>query len=593
VQTFTQPNKKVLIMKLNRSLIAFFLSILVTIGYASIAWASLWDFVYPPSLVEGKNQIPTNVARASRGKKGLVVGTTGAEAQRIGGEILRKGGNAVDAAVATAMGQIVLAAGSWVSFAGTTNIMIYDQKTHKVFNLNGDFNTVLGETDYKDVPSIDPAALLLEDVEGHYNGRTVAVPGFMKAVYTAHQRFGRLTWQEILEPVIKLASEGFVVNKGLAGQFAFRKKILSHFDETRSVFTKPDGTFYKEGDVFKQPALASTLREVQKNGADYMYTGPWAERMVDAVRNIGGRITLQDLANYQVIWSEDPPKTSFNGFEVFAPDLPAYGGVNVIEGLNLIEAAGLNQPLSSSVDSVFWLAHIVRAAQYSRQPDGQKPQNLLYRLTKDAAGVLWKKIQHDHGLYISDTDQYPKHSDGIATVDQDGNMVAMVHSIETLVYGETGLVIGGISISDGLTNQLDVARATKPGSRLPGPLESVLVFKNEQPYGAFSSIGAGLHERLLPVLYGALGFGRTLEEVWNQPAFGYSQHFLLGRLDQAQVITSGAFAPGVIERVREMGIRLVVSPSRAGYAVGLTIDPNTGERLGCTENLFDGRPVGY
>src|SRR5262249_22767487 len=155
---------------------------------------------------------------------------------------------------------------------------------------NGDFNTVLGETDYKDVPSLNPVALLLKDVEGHYNGRTVAVPGFMKAVYSAHQRFGRLTWQEIPEPVIKFASEGFVVDKGLARQFTFRKKILSHFDETRAVFTKPDGTFYQEGDVFKQPELASTLREVQKNGADYMYTGPWAERMVSEVRNIGGRI---------------------------------------------------------------------------------------------------------------------------------------------------------------------------------------------------------------------------------------------------------------------------------------------------------------
>src|SRR5262249_30876915 len=123
VHTFTQLYKKVMSMKINRNFISLFLSILAIISHSSSAWASLLEFVYPPSLVEGKNQIPINVAEGSREKQALVVGTTGAEAQSIGVQMLKKGGNAVDAAIATAMGQIVLAAGSWVSFAGVTNIM--------------------------------------------------------------------------------------------------------------------------------------------------------------------------------------------------------------------------------------------------------------------------------------------------------------------------------------------------------------------------------------------------------------------------------------------------------------------------------------
>jgi hypothetical protein len=138
-------------------------------------------------------------------------------------------------------------------------------------------------------------------------------------------------------------------------------------------------------------------------------------------------------------------------------------------------------------------------------------------------------------------------------------MVAMMHSINTVTFGETGLIGDGISVSDALTNQLDVGRATKPGSRLPHPGESVFVLKKVRPFGAFSAIGAGLHQRLVCVLFEVLEFGLTLQQALNQPSLGSTiQFWWVGK--QSQNVGSGRFNPELVEQVKEMGLHLVDNP---------------------------------
>jgi gamma-glutamyltranspeptidase/glutathione hydrolase len=534
----------------------------------------------------------------------MVVGTTGGAAQEIGADILRQGGSAVDAAMATAMAQITLAGGSWVSFAGINTLVYYEAKTGKVYNMNAAFNTVQGESDYKDVPSINVMALVSRDPEkdGHYNGRTVLVPGFMRGVEAAHNRFGKLALADIFEPVIQLAETGFEVNEGLGGIFSYRKKILSKFPETKQHFIKPDGTFYEKGDVFKQPALAKTLREVVANGADYMYTGPWAQKFVAAVRGIGGRITMDDMANYKAEWVE-PLQTTHNGYEIYAHGLPGYGGVNLLEAMNLIEAAELTTKLhySKSPDSFFWLSHITRAANASRNFSGgnavdNKENVLQSRIKKSHATNLWQRIRKQGGYQQATVDIAPKHSDGVVVVDAEGNMAAMLHTINAISYGETGLVIDGISVPDALTNQLDVARETTPGERLPDPGAPAVVLKDGKPFAAFSTIGAGLHPRLVSVMHNVLDFGMTPAEALDQPALGFTLNFpgFKGRLwGSYQTVTSGEFPPEFEGMVSDLGLDIVYNRSYSGYVVGVQIDSVTGERHGGTIMQFGGRPVGY
>ena len=235
--------------------------------------------------------------------RGMVTGTTGAQAIEGGVEILKAGGSAADAAMSTARTQICMAAGSWVSYAGLMTMVYYDAESDEVHNMNAAYNTVAAETDPLTIPGID-LSVGLGTFEAEPSGRTVLVPGFMKGVEAASERFGRLPFQDLFAPAIACAEDGFEYLEGNAGQYAYREQVLSRLPETKAVFTRADGSPYQAGDMFTQPALARTLRMVADQGTDYMYTGPWAEKLVKLVGDIGGRMTGEDLANYEVIWSE-------------------------------------------------------------------------------------------------------------------------------------------------------------------------------------------------------------------------------------------------------------------------------------------------
>lgn len=592
--------------KIGITLLVLFILLVIAGGYGA-------NYLRNQILTGGvsTDALPEETTVGVSGEGGMVVGTTGAQAQQIGVDILKRGGNAMDAAIATAMGQITLASGAWVSFAGISTVVYYEAATGKVYNLNAAFNTVKGETDYEGVPGLDLSALSGggENKAGHHNGRTVPVPGFMRGMEAAQKRFGALGWGDVIQPSIDLAEQGFEVNKGLAGQFAYRKDILSKFPETKAVVFKDENTLYQEGDLYKQPALANTLRNVVEHGADYMYTGPWAEKFVAAVQGIGGRITMDDMKNYQANWVE-PVKSSYGNYDIYAHGLPAYGGVNLVEAMNLIEAADLasSGPYTESAETLFWLSQIVRNGSFRgfEGTDAEVEAYMQRRTTQAHADALWKEIKADGGFKKSLTSYAPNHSDGVVTVDAEGNMVAMLHSINAVTFGETGLIVGGVSVPDALTNQLDVAKVTEPGTRLPDPGAPVLIVKNGQPFGVFSTIGAGLHPRLVNVLFNIMSFDMTPQEALNAPSLGFtlthpSSYFGEGAIGSIvnslwgnyQTISSGQIDPNIIEQLENMGLDIVYNPQYGGYVVGITIDPKTGLRHGGTIEKFGGRAVGY
>jgi len=168
--------------------------------------------------------------------------------------------------------------------------------------MNAEWNTVRGET----TPATIPGSINMATPEGlrgtAVSGRTALVGGFMKGVGAAHQRFGALPFKAIFDPAIYVAEHGMPVTKHLADKFAFRADDLKRLAETRAVVTKADGALYARGETFRQPALAKTLRAVAEQGTDYMYKGPWAKKLVAAVQADGGKMSLDDLSSYDVIW---------------------------------------------------------------------------------------------------------------------------------------------------------------------------------------------------------------------------------------------------------------------------------------------------
>ena len=532
----------------------------------------------PPTRRDEPHKAPSFLAE---GAHGMVVGLTSRRAVHAGFEVLKQDGRAVDAAMATAMTQIVEAAGEYISFAGILTMTYYDAATGKVYFLNAGFNTPIEEKDPLSIPKMDPFT-----GSGTPSGRTALVPGFMAGVQAAHDRFGKLPFRRVIEPAIALAEAGFDIDPRLAGTLQYRKDVLGRLAETRRVFTKPDGMFYTCGDRFRQPELAETLRQVATHGAAYLYTGDWARRFVDAVRSDGGHITLRDLESYRVTW-EEPLETTYHDTRVFAPGFSSVGGVDTIEALNLLELAALKTfgPPAKSARSLFWLLQIAnnQALSYDTEAITKRYPGRDFspgaRVTKDSARWIWDEMQT--GQWPNATKpakDRPSHSSGVVIVDHWGNVAAVTHSIYTASWGNTGIFVAGISIPDPAAFLQDAVKRAGPGRRLPDATSPLIITRDGKPVLASTVIGGGLHQRNAQVLANILEFGMDAQSAVDAPAFLLQEWSKNGANAQ---VRRGAFDPKVLEEVRAMGQPVKeLSPDQSGafigYWAGIAIEPKTG-----------------
>ena len=541
--------------------------------------------------------------------RGMVTGTTGAAAIEGGVEILKAGGSAADAAMSTALTQICMAAGSWVSYAGLMTMVYYDAESGEVHNMNAAYNTVAAETDPLTIPGIDLTAGF-GGFEAEPNGRTVLVPGFMRGVEAANERFGKLPFSDLFTSAIACAEDGFEYQEGNAGQYVFREQVLSRLPETKAVFTKADGSPYEAGDMFTQPALATTLRMVAEQGADYMYAGPWAEKLVQLVGDIGGLMTVEDLANYEVVWSE-AARGSYRGYDLYAHGSPAEGGIGLIEAMNLAELAGVSDygHYGDSPEALFWLTQIARpgltfAIGGQEAADGIAAMigsDLTHetRVRQETSAKLWGAIQDGSfpGVVVPEGAAAP-HSDAIVSIDQWGNIAAVVHSINTVSWGTTGIFVDGISIPDSGIFQQGMMAQIEPGSRLPDPSNPGLVLRDGKPFMGFSSIGSGLHQRTIGGLLSVLDFGLTPREAVDKPALGsfsFSSFAEGATGPAAQGVGVGDYPPEFIAEVEAMGQPIEENDATRGYWIAIMIDPETGDLHGASIRGLElgGRAVGY
>ena len=536
--------------------------------------------------------------------KGMVTGTTGASAQQAGVDMLKAGGTAADAVVATAMAQTCLAAGSWVSYAGLMNVVYYDAETGRVYNMNASFDTVEDETDAASIPQPDfSKGLDAEPIAP--DGRTVLVPGFMKGAEALVERFGRLPLADVVAPSIRCAEDGFPFTKGATSQVAYRTEQLSRDPETKAVYFKEDGSAYEEGELFRQPALARTLSRFAEEGSDYIYKGEWAEKLVRKTRELGGKLSMKDMETYDVIWSE-PLSAEYHGYEVFVHGLPAAGGVNTLEALRFADLAGLaDMPhYGDSAEATYTLSLISTPAiplTYGGEAMGAAMNmdlSLEGRLNPETSAALWGVIQG--GFFPgAKPPQEPKHSDGVVVVDKYGNIAAMVHTINTVSWGTNGLNIDGISIPDAAATQVGAVAATTPGERLPDPTNPGLILRDGKPYLGFASIGAGLHQRTVAALTSVMNFGMSPQEAIDAPAFGL-QIFNPDPTtapNLGQTFGEGELSDEIKAELEAMGMVIQEANAMRGYWIGIMIDPETGELRGGGPREFDiamgGRAVGY
>ena len=483
-------------------------------------WAEAYDRFMQAQLVDRTE------AGVAEGENGAVTVAYNGLAARAGLEALKQGGNAIDAAMTTALTQVALTAGAPISYFGIMSLVYYDAATDRVYTMNAEWNTVLGEDD----PANIPGGIDLSSPDGMYgsavSGRTALVGGFMKGVGEAHERFGRLPWEQIFEPAIHVAEEGFPISRKVEGYWEGRAADLARLPETKATFLKEDGSPYVEGDVLRQPALAATLRAVAEQGTDYMYGGPWGERAAAAIQADGGRMTVEDLAAYEVIWDEPLVADLGDGWRLHTNPPPNAGGVAMIEAQRLAAASGLLQAghWTESPEALRTALDATRASLLDFLP----PETAAMlvggdftpeaRVTPEHADRLWDVIQT--GLPFGNwAPRGPGHSDDVVAIDADGGIAAITHSINAVLWGKTAIVVDGITIGDPASFQQAQIARLEPGSRLPAPTQTGILFWDGRPVLGFASMGSGLHQRTFQGLLNVMRFGMTVDEAINAPDF--------------------------------------------------------------------------
>jgi len=317
-------------------------------------------------------------------------------------------------------------------------------------------------------------------------------------------------------------------------------------------------------------------------------------------------MTMADLIGYEVIWQE-PARSAFGDYEVYGHGQPAFGGTAMVEALNVVEAAqiaDMGHP-TTSPEAFVWLSQVTNLGMLSylalmpeiaaMLPEGID-LSLDARVTKEQAAIVWELMQTGQlpGIVVPKTDD-PKHSDAIVAIDQWGNVAAVVHTINTSAWGETGIFVDGISIPDSAAFQQAMIAAAGPGNRLPDPTQPAVVLRGGKPYAAVASIGSGLHQKTTTVLLNLLAFHMDIKGAIDAPS-----HHTPGFGGKAgAVVFEGDFSDELLTAVREMGLEVKEVPNTfadrgpRGWVIGATIDQESGERRAAASYIMNALAMGY
>jgi len=491
--------------------VAFIVMCMVLIpesGFGADLSPAKWK-VEEKARAEQAEQMPWPLqARVVEGQQGLVTGTMSPIAVHAGVEALRQGGTAADAAAAVALTQISTALGSYVSYAGILQLVYYDAKSGKVSTMNAGWNSYLGETDPKSIPVDDlgPLAFGTKPTEGA-EGRKTLVPGFMAGIEQMHKRFGRLPFRELFQPAIWYAENGVTISPLLATYFKMRETLLSRTPEGRAFMNQAGDSLPKLGDRFVQAALAATLRGVARDGARYMYTGPWGQHFVQAVQHEGGKATMEDMKRYQPIW-EEPLSTTFLGHTIYVPGKSTEGSYQVLEALNLAEELKLDRMGAYGKDAKAFqaLTQILRKAEADSYTDQYMRQNGLKSSREDQ---ITKAYAKNAAALMEPRDQPPQegpphHTDAVVVIDRWGNIAALSHSINTVLWGTTGMVVDGIPVPDAAGFQQARLAGIKPGDPVPQDIAPLIAMTGAKPVLAIASVGSSLVPETVRLVVGTL-----------------------------------------------------------------------------------------
>lgn len=421
------------------------------------------------------------------------------QASQVGLEILQQGGNAVDAAVAVgfALAVTLPRAGN---IGGGGFMMIYDAKTGETIAL--DYREMAPAKAFRDM-YLDEAGNAVEE-KSRFHGLAVGVPGTVAGLLKALEEHGSMSREQVLAPAIKLAADGIIVTPEFSNSLNRLKERLGKWESTRKIFFREDGNVLQAGELFKQPDLAQSLRLIAEKGAAGFYEGETAEKIVKAVNEAGGLMSVEDFKNYQAI-KREPVKGQYRGYEIVSMPPPSSGGAHIIQILNILEGYDLKASGHNTAQTIHYMSEAMKLAyadrsEYLGDPDFVKVP-LKGIISKDYAEELRGQIDPEKSrpsTEIKPGKPQPYESDQTthySVVDKNGNTVSNTYTIN-FSYG-TGLVADGTGIL--LNNEMDDfsakpgvpngygliggdANAVEGGKRPLSSMSPTIVLKDGKPY---------------------------------------------------------------------------------------------------------------
>ncbi len=531
---------------------------------------------------------------------GMVVSAT-AVASEVGRDVLRNGGNAVDAAVATAFAlQVTFPSAGNIGGGGFMVIRFPDGKTTTF--------------DFREKAPLKAHSRMFLDSTGtyssaiHHNSHlAVGVPGSVAGLAAAHAKYGKAAWSELVRPSVRLAETGFTVTPNLARSLSGTLRSFQRYPASLAAYSK-NGVAYEAGETIKQPDLARTLARIMLEGRDGFYRGETARLIAEEMKRGGGMITEEDLAKYQA--KERPSiRGTYRGYDVIGMAPPSSGGIGVIEMLNILEGYDLKgmgfmtAPYIHHVTEAMRRAYMDRA-MYVADPDFNDVPTA--RLTSKEHAAKQRSTIDQTRASISNTSDInvpaeSDHTTHFSVVDKDGMAVSLTTTLEAS-YGSkitaagAGFLLnnemGDFNAAPGLTTEAGLVgtppNLARPQQRMISSMTPTILAKDGKLVAVIGSPGGRtIINTVLVVALDIMDFGMPMQDAVNAPRM---HHQWLP--DQLTIETDGA-TPAVVTQLEAMGHKVRVQ-GRQGSVHAIGIDPTTGKRIGAPDKRDgDGSAAGH
>ncbi|MCL5246659.1 gamma-glutamyltransferase [Cellulophaga sp. 20_2_10] len=532
-------------------------------------------------------------------KNGMVVSDNSA-ASKVGADILKKGGNAIDAAVATAFALAIThpQAGN----IGGGGFLVFMKS-------NGNATTI----DFREKAPLKATTDMFLDKQGNlisgsnHNGlQSVGVPGTVAGLFMAHKKYGTLPWKTLVQPAIDLAENGVPLSYTLYQQ-ALHYKKESEF--MANYFTNEKGEITQMDEIWKQPVLAATLKEIRDNGKDGFYKGKVAKEIARFMKKNDGLITLKDLAKYEAV-ERAPLKGTYKGHDIFVMPPPSSGGVALLEMMNIMELADFNKAPFNSTPYVHVVAEAMRRAFADRaehlgDPDFNLDMPLAKLTSKEFAENRYKNIDFQKAS-LSDSTKFGQIYEGnntthLSILDKDGNAVSLTYTLEHS-YGsrlgdpKLGFIfnneMGDFNPQPGYTNSKGLigsaANIIKPEKRMLSSMSPTIVAKDGKAVLVIGSPGGRtIINTVFQTVLNVIEFDMPIHKAIE--AMKIHHQWLPDRI----LYEKDLLSPDTVKALEAMG-HTMVEREHLGRLMGITVDAENNVYIGASDSSSpDGGAIGY